>query len=66
MTKLYRRSDRYEKGKRANDESLRALNMDDVDLPLLHEPHRQGPEMCRAPEESVPGRKGAGDRHFQL
>ncbi len=51
-TKLYRRSNSYEKAKRAIDESLRALNLDYVDLLLLHEPYRQGPEMYKALEEA--------------
>ena len=37
-TKLYRRSNSYEKARRAIDESLRALNLGYVDLLLLHEP----------------------------
>ena len=41
-----------EKAGRAIDESLRALKLDYVDLLLLHEPYRQGPEMYRALEEA--------------
>ena len=51
-TKLYRRSNSFEKARRAVDESLRALKLDYVDLLLLHEPYRQGPEMYRALEEA--------------
>lgn len=51
-TKLYRRSNSYEKARRAIDESLRDLKLDYVDLLLLHEPYLQGPEMYRALEEA--------------
>lgn len=51
-TKIYRRSNRYDKAVKAIDESLRNLGMDYVDLFLLHEPYQQGPEMYRALEEA--------------
>lgn len=50
-TKMDRRSNSYEKAKRAIAESLSNLQVDYVDLFLLHEPYTQGPEMYRALEE---------------
>ena len=49
-TKIYRISNSYEKAAKAIDESLRNLQMDYVDLLLLHEPYPQGPEMYRGLE----------------
>lgn len=51
-TKIYRKSNRYEKAVKAIDESLKNLNLDYIDLFLLHEPYPQGPEMYRALEEA--------------
>nr|WP_246543093.1 aldo/keto reductase [Fusibacter paucivorans] len=51
-TKLYRRNNSYNKAKSAIDESLKKLNVDYVDLLLLHEPHSQELEMYRALEEA--------------
>ncbi len=51
-TKIYRISNSYEKTARAIDESLRNLQMEYVDLLLLHEPYPQGPEMYRALEDA--------------
>lgn len=51
-TKIYSRSNSYGKAKRAIEESLENLQLSYVDLLLLHEPYRQGPEMYRALEEA--------------
>ncbi len=52
-TKLYSKSNSYEKAKQGIDESLAALQLSYVDLLLLHEPYRQGPEMYKALEEAL-------------
>lgn len=52
-TKLYRISSSYEAAKKAIEVSLKRLGTDYVDLLLLHEPYRQGPEMYRALEEAL-------------
>ena len=52
-TKIYSRSNSYNKAKHAIEESLRNLQLSYVDLLLLHEPYRQGPEMYRALEETL-------------
>lgn len=52
-TKIYRPSNSYCKAKQAIDASLLCLGVDYVDLLLLHEPYREGPEMYRALEEAV-------------
>lgn len=51
-TKIYRISNSYKKAKLAIDESLKNLQLDYIDLLLLHEPYSQGPEMYRALEEA--------------
>lgn len=51
-TKIYRKSNSYEKAKHAIEESLCNLGLDHVDLLLLHEPYQQGPEMYWALEEA--------------
>ncbi|WP_458862439.1 aldo/keto reductase [Acidaminobacterium chupaoyuni] len=52
-TKIYRISNSYEKAKEAIDSSLKRLGTEYVDLLLLHEPYREGPEMYRAMEEAL-------------
>lgn len=52
-TKIYRPSNSYAKAKAAIDASLKSLGTDYVDLLLLHEPYKQGPEMYRALEEAL-------------
>lgn len=52
-TKIYRPSNSYYKAKQAIDASLLSLGVDYVDLLLLHEPYREGPEMYRAFEEAL-------------
>lgn len=51
-TKIYRISHSYEKTKKAIDVSLKNLQLDYIDLLLLHEPYAQGPQMYKALEES--------------
>lgn len=51
-TKIYRISNTYEKTKRAIEKSLENLQLDYIDLLLLHEPYAQGPEMYKALEEA--------------
>lgn len=51
-TKIYRISNSYEKAKQAIDESLKNLQLDYIDLLLLHEPYTQGPQMYQALEEA--------------
>ncbi|MDK2867745.1 MAG: hypothetical protein PWP51_579 [Clostridiales bacterium] len=51
-TKIYRKSNSYDKAKAAIDQSLENLKVDYVDLLLLHEPYLQGVEMYRAIEEA--------------
>ncbi len=51
-TKIYRPSSSYEKAKAAIERSLKTLDLDYVDLLLLHEPYPYGPEMYRAMEEA--------------
>lgn len=51
-TKLYRISDSYEKAKKAIRTSMQNLQVDYIDLLLLHEPYVQGPQMYRALEEA--------------
>lgn len=51
-TKLYRRSNSYDKAKNAIEESLKNLGTEYVDLLLLHEPYHQETEMYRALEEA--------------
>lgn len=52
-TKIYRISNSYEKAKKAIDTSLERLSLDYIDLMLLHEPYKQGPEMYHALEEAL-------------
>lgn len=51
-TKIYRISNSYEKTKAAIYTSLRNLQVDSIDLLLLHEPYQQGPFMYQALEEA--------------
>lgn len=51
-TKIYRISNSYEKAKIAIEVSLKNLQLDYIDLLLLHEPYSQGPQMYRALEEA--------------
>ena len=51
-TKIYRISNSYEKAKIAVEESLKNMQLDYIDLLLLHEPYSQGPQMYRALEEA--------------
>lgn len=51
-TKINRSSNSYEKAKKAIDESLKNLQLDYIDLLLLHEPYAQGPQMYKALEEA--------------
>lgn len=51
-TKIYRMSNSYEKTKKAIDTSLKNLQLDYIDLLLLHEPYTQGPQMYKALEEA--------------
>lgn len=51
-TKIYRISNSYEKAKVAIEESLNNLQLDYIDLVLLHEPYSQGPQMYRALKEA--------------
>lgn len=51
-TKIYRISNSHEKAKQAIDESLKNLQLDYIDLLLLHEPYTQGPQMYQALEEA--------------
>ena len=51
-TKIYRISNSYEKAKIAIEESLKNLQLDYIDLLLLHEPYSQGPQMYHALEEA--------------
>lgn len=51
-TKIYRKSNSYEKAKQAINDSLMNLNTDYIDLMLLHEPYVQGPQMYKALEEA--------------
>lgn len=51
-TKICRNSNSYEKAKQAIETSLKNLNLDYIDLLLIHEPYHQGPEMYRALEEA--------------
>ena len=51
-TKVYRISHSYEKTKKAIDVSLKNLQLDYIDLLLLHEPYAQGPQMYKALEEA--------------
>lgn len=51
-TKLYSKSNSYEKAKTGIDESLKNLRLDYVDLFLLHEPYSQGSDMYCALEEA--------------
>ncbi|MDO5294207.1 MAG: aldo/keto reductase [bacterium] len=52
-TKIYRISGSYEKARKAIDTSLQRLGLDYIDLMLLHEPYKQGPQMYRALEEAL-------------
>lgn len=51
-TKIYRISNSYEKAKKAIASSLQNLQVDYLDLLLLHEPYVQGPQMYKALEEA--------------
>lgn len=51
-TKIYRISNSYEKAKKAIETSLKNLQLDYIDLLLLHEPYSQGPQMYKALEEA--------------
>lgn len=51
-TKIYRMSNSYEKAKQAIDTSLKNLQVDYLDMMLLHEPYQQGPQMYQALEEA--------------
>lgn len=51
-TKIYRISNSYEKAKQAIETSLKNLQLDYIDLLLLHEPYAQGPQMYKALEEA--------------
>lgn len=51
-TKIYRISSNYEKAKTAIDQSLKDLQLDYIDLLLLHEPYKHGPQMYQALEEA--------------
>ena len=51
-TKIYRISNSYEKAKQAIDTSLKNLQLEYIDLLLLHEPYAQGPHMYKALEEA--------------
>ena len=51
-TKIYRISNSYEKAKIVIEESLKNLQLDYIDLLLLHEPYSQGTQMYRALEEA--------------
>lgn len=51
-TKIFRKSNGYEKAKKAIEESLQNLGVDYIDLLLLHEPYSEGLEMYRALEEA--------------
>ena len=51
-TKIYRISNSYEKAKQAIELSLNNLQVDYIDLLLLHEPYHQGPQMYQALQEA--------------
>lgn len=51
-TKLYRNVNSYEKAKVAIYESLKNLQLDYIDLILLHEPYQQGFDMYKALEDA--------------
>lgn len=51
-TKIYRISNSYKKAKQAIAESLKNLQVEYIDLLLLHEPYHQGPQMYKALEEA--------------
>ena len=51
-TKLYRKTNSYEKAKKAIDESLFNLKLDYIDLLLLHEPYAEGNDMYKALEDA--------------
>lgn len=52
-TKLYRPSASYDRAKRGIEESLKALDLEYIDLLLIHEPYDQAPAMYRAMEEAL-------------
>ena len=51
-SKIYRISNSYEKAKYAIEETLNNLQLDHIDLLLIHEPYPQGPQMYQALEEA--------------
>lgn len=51
-SKIYRISNSYEKAKHAIEETLNNLQLDYIDLLLIHEPYPQGPQMYQALEEA--------------
>ena len=52
-SKVYTPAARYEKTKRAIDDSLKNLGLDYIDLMLIHEPYEEGIEMYKALEEAL-------------
>lgn len=52
-TKLYRPSASYDRARRGIEESLKALDLEYIDLLLIHEPYDQSPAMYRAMEEAL-------------
>ena len=57
-TKLYRPSASYARAKQGIEASLNALQLDFIDLLLIHEPYREA--------EGLPGRAAQGHRCFQF
>ena len=57
-TKLYRPSASYARAKQGIEASLNALQLDFIDLLLIHEPYRAG--------RGLPGRAAQGHRRFQF
>lgn len=51
-TKIYRPDTNYKRAKDAIEASLRVMQLDYIDLLLIHEPYREGSDMYRALEEA--------------